>query len=462
MNQEIVQSSPIYTIDQALSSVGFGNFQAVKLEWGLSSSKESLITTMVFVGMLMGAYSWGLVSDKVGRRKGLLSIAILTTGAGFLSAFSPNYVSLVILRCLVGVGLGGGPVYLSWFLEFVPAPNRGTWMVIFSTFWTLGTILEASIAWIIMPRLNWRWLLALSSIPSFMALFFYSCTPESPRYLCLKGRTNVAHEILEKVARVNQKCLPDGVLVSNQSIQLNEECRPEDIQLTRTKQNKTMALKVAFSSTLELFSSKLIRITLSLWLTFFGNAFSYYGIILLTSKLSSGRSKCSSNSSHSKNFLDASLYVDVFITSLAEVPGLALAAIIVDRIGRKISMATLLLICCVFLLPLVFPQKAILTIVLLFGARMCIMGAITIANIYAPEVYPTSTRATGYGVASAVGRIGGMICPLVAVGLVNACHQTVAVLLFGAVMVLAAFCVMLLPLETKGRELSDTITIVSD
>ncbi|KAM0916891.1 hypothetical protein ACQ4PT_009902 [Festuca glaucescens] len=128
----------------------------------------------------------------------------------------------------------------------------------------------------------------------------------------------------------------------------------------------------------------------------------------------------------------------------------------VDRVGRKLSMATMLFTACVFLFPLVFSQADILTGISLFGARLCISASFSIMYIYAPEIYPTSVRTTGIGVASSVGRIGGILCPLVAVALVHNCQQTAAILLFELVVFLSGVAVMFFPFETKGTRLNDT------
>ncbi|KAJ4709121.1 organic cation/carnitine transporter 7-like [Melia azedarach] len=454
--------SQVYTLDDALTSMGFGKFQglalvysglawfgdsmeimilsfvgtAVRSQWRLSSSEESIITTVVFAGMLVGAYSWGLISDNYGRRKSMLGGAMVISVTGLLSALSPNYTSLVILRGVTGTGLGCGQVFFSWFLEFVPPSNRGMWMTIFATFGTLGSVSEAALAWIVMPRLNWRWLLALSAIPSCILLILTSFMPESPRYLLTK-------------ALFNRASLPSGSLISDRTTKLGEEfATSEETPLLTSTTNKTTELKSGCSSFLMLFSPRLFRTTILLWILYFGNAFIYYGIVLLTSSLS-------------KNVRDANLYLDLFITGLAELPGLLLAAIIVDRVGRKPSMIIMNALLCIFLLPLFTHQSNILTTALLAGARMCCTGYYTITNIFSPEIYPTSMRSTGAGITFGMGKIGAMICPLVAVGLVTSCHKTAAIILLEAVIFVSVVCILLIPFETKGKELTDTIDGVS-
>ncbi|KAL0308353.1 UNVERIFIED_CONTAM: Organic cation/carnitine transporter 7 [Sesamum radiatum] len=478
-------SDTVYTLDEALTTVGFGKYQglllaygglgwvaeamemmilsfvgsAVQSEWHLSSGQKSLISTVVFAGMLVGAYFWGVISDNYGRKKGFLGVASITAVAGLLSAVSPNYKSLLLLRCITGVGLGGMHIYTSWFLEFVPTPSRGAWMIVFSSFWTVGTIFEAGLAWIIMPSFGWRWLVALSSGPSFIVLLLYCLAPESPRFLCMKGRTSEAYNILRKAALLNGTALPAGKLVSDQEQdQINESTASESTHLLSPRVDEPYKYKANSSSLFILFSSKLIRTNLLLWFLYFGNTFAYYGVILLTSELSSDQSKCNSIKLHSEKSQNASLYIDVFITSLAEVPGLILSAFIVDRMGRKFSMVIMFVLASLLLLPLLAHQNEILTTTLLFGARTFVSATFVVACIYCPEVYPTNIRATGVGIATAIGRIGGMICPLVAVGLVNDCQQAYAVILFQLMIILSALSVLLSPFETNGRHLADTLT----
>lgn len=174
-----------------------------------------------------------------------------------------------------------------------------------------------------MPKFGWRWLLAFSSLPSFLLLLFYRMAPESPRYLCMKGRTSEAMHILEKMARINRAKLPTGVLISDKRTELDENPHPsESTDLIHAQDKNTAVVDeveaetggiIAFS---KLLSPELIRSTLLLWMTFFGNAFSYYGIVLLTSELSAGSSKCMSEPMlmHS---VESSLYKDVFISSFA-------------------------------------------------------------------------------------------------------------------------------------------------
>ncbi|CAI9766622.1 unnamed protein product [Fraxinus pennsylvanica] len=475
-----------YTLDEALSTVGFGTFQClvlvfaglgwvadamemtlisfigptVKSEWTLSPTEESLLTTAVFGGMLVGAYFWGFISDVYGRRMAMQGSVMVIGVSGLLSASSPDYKSLIIYRCFLGFGVGGVHVFPSWFLEFIPASHRGAYMLAISTFWTLGSILGASLAWIVMPSLGWRWLLALSSIPALLVLVLSNFAPESPRYLYTKDRTTDAVVILEKIALINRMELPTGILLSDQKMVIDEENAPSDeTHLLSSTEKKRSYCETYFKSMLELFSSNLLGTTLLLWLLHFGYAFAYYGIILLISELSGGQIECGSITIHSKNAQDASLYIDVFINSLAEVPGLIVAAVLVDRLGRKLTMEILTILTFILILPLLTHQNELVTTASLFGARMFIFAATSTLTVYTKEVYPTSARGTGCGLSTSVGRVGGMVCPLVAVGLVRGCHQTAAVILFEVVVFVSGFCVLLFPVETNGKDLTDIVSV---
>jgi hypothetical protein len=175
-----------------------------------------------------------------------------------------------------------------------------------------------------MPTFGWRWLLALSSLPSFALLLFYPMTLESPRYLCMKGRIADALHVMETMARVNRVALPSGRLTSGHRMELHEIAdSSETAQLVSARRTNPAdhASKSGIgglNAILRLLSPNLIRSTLLLWTVFLGLAFLYYGLVLLTSELSHGNRICGSEGAvaiETAHAVDVNLYRNVFITS---------------------------------------------------------------------------------------------------------------------------------------------------
>ncbi|KAL6864952.1 hypothetical protein ACP4OV_016103 [Aristida adscensionis] len=472
-----------YTTDEALSRVGFGRLQALLLgvlgggwlaqamevmmlsfvgpsvreEWGVSGWAEGLVTSAVFAGMLVGACAGGLASDRHGRRVAFLFTALVTGISGLLCAFSPNYASLLALRFIVGVGLGAGHVLPTWFLEFVPAENRGFWAAVFWSFWSTGTVLEALLAWAVLPILGWRWLLAFSSSPNFIVLICFGLLPESPRYLCSRGKTSDAVLVLERISKINRKALPPGILASsdlkrrvdnNHDASVTTSLPMMEEESLRTDEDTSFRSN-DFNAFQALWSRDLIRSTLLIWLVNITTYFAYYGMVLLTSELSN-KSSCASVGEHPMQPKDSSVYINVLMISFAEFPGYLLAGLLADKVGRRMSMSGLFLLTCASLAPLAVHFRGGLAITLMFCARSCIQGSFSIMHAYAPEVYPTICRNTGVGVATFMGRIGSIVAPLLTTALLESCHQKEAVILLVLLLFVAGVACAFFPLETKG------------
>lgn len=183
-----------------------------------------------------------------------------------------------------------------------------------------------------------------------------------------------------------------------------------------------------------LFSRGLRLTTVLLWLSFFANSFAYYGLVLLTTQLSNGEQQCNQTAgepnadnafcrSDGKPNIDSWTYKEVLVTSMAELPGLIIACLTIERIGRKATMLALLFGCAAFLIPLYSSVPNLPTTVLLFGGRACIMGSFSVLWAFAPELYPTKVRTTALGFANGGSRLGGFLCPYAAVGLIEKCHR---------------------------------------
>uniref|UniRef100_A0A8U7NIX4 Synaptic vesicle 2-related protein n=1 Tax=Corvus moneduloides TaxID=1196302 RepID=A0A8U7NIX4_CORMO len=406
-------------------------------EWRLPSWQVALLTSVVFVGMMSSSTLWGNISDQYGRKTGLKISVLWTLYYGILSGFAPIYSWILVLRGLVGFGIGGVPQSVTLYAEFLPMKARAKCILLIEVFWALGTVFEVLLAVVVMPTLGWRWLLILSALPLLLFAGLCFWLPESARYDVLSGNQEKALATLKRIATENGAPMPLGKLVIS---------RQEDRGKMR-----------------DLFTPHFRWTTLLLWFIWFSNAFSYYGLVLLTTELfqagdvciSSRRQEVKAKCSLTCEYLTEEDYTDLLWTTLSEFPGVLVTLWIIDRIGRKKTMALSFLVFsfCSLLLFLCIGRN-VLT-VLLFIARAFISGGFQAAYVYTPEVYPTATRALGLGTCSGMARVGALITPFIAqVMLESSVYLTLVV--YSGCCLLAALASCFLPIETKGRGLQES------
>lgn len=432
-------------IQEAIDHAGFGRFQRrlfavcgvtwaadaaeiflisfalpqFRAEFDLSTAQAGLVVTSTFAGMLVGAWFWGTISDRIGRRLGFQVTVAIFAIFGLLSALSPNVVWLVVLRAITGFGLGGAlPLDFSLFAEYLPSRNRGRWLVLLESFWAVGTVIAAGLGLLIVPNYGWRWLLATSAVAALLVLWVRARVPESARYLLARGRRAEARALLERLAADNGTTLPDETL--------------------------TLPPAGGRTSLVRLVQGRLRQTTLMLWAVWFLIAFAYYGIFVWLPEIFVERYE----------FLNSYRYV--FYLALIQLPGYFSAAWLVDRWGRKPVLAGYLAAGAVF--TYLWALTAGIGLILAAAGLMSFfaLGAWAALYAYTPESYPTQLRASGMGIASGYARIGGVIAPVTGGALLSV-SLVAALSVFAAAFLLAAVVTALYGTETRDLPLGDTL-----
>ncbi|CAG0915694.1 unnamed protein product [Notodromas monacha] len=456
-----------FTVEQAVNALGFGKFQirlsfitglcwmadsmemmilsilapALHCEWGLSQWRQAFMTTMVFMGMMISAPFWGNFSDKYGRKMGLLIAAWLLFYYGILSSTAPTYIWLILLRSLVGFAIGCIPQSVTLYAEFLPQAQRARCVILLDCFWALGACLEVLLAIYVMPVWGWRSFLAISSFPVFIYCLICFWMPESARFHAASGQSDKALSTLKKIADQNGKSMLLGRLIVDDGHGYSSWRRGRFSDLLMPDLKWTSFL---------------------LWFIWFTCAFCYYGVVLMTTELFQVPSEqlCgaidkmeSESCSVQCKSLNHSDYIDLLWTTLAEFPGIFFTIMIIEKVGRKQTMAIELVVFA-FTLSMLFvcyPGRTFLT-ALLFTARGAVSGVFQAAYVYTPEVYPTSLRAVGVGTCSGAARFGAMVTPFVAQVLLRT-SLALATGTYAVLALLAAVACILLPIETHGRKL---------
>lgn len=389
-------------------------------EWGLAPGQMGLIGSIGLIGMALGAVVSGTIADRIGRKKVFTITVLLYSIASAFCALSWNYQFLLVFRFLVGFGLGGElPVAATLVSEYAPSRVRGRFIVLLESFWGLGWIAAACIAYFFIPLYGWRMAFLIGALPALYVCLIRMHMPESVRYLLAHGRIGEARQIVVSLER--QLHVPVAPFVSE-------------------KETVPVVAKASFR---ELWKKPFASRTIMLWLVWFGINFSYYGIFMWLPSLV-----------FQQGFTVVKTFEYVLIMTLAQLPGYYCAAWLVDKIGRKYTLSAFLLFSGVA--SYFFGHASTAAALMMWGSVMSFfnLGAWGVLYTYTPEQYPTAIRALGSGWAAGFGRFGGMAAPMMVGALLARSFGFASVFyMFALVFAAVAVIVMSLGVESKQKDL---------
>ncbi|WP_424237675.1 MFS transporter [Bhargavaea ginsengi] len=364
---------------------------ALAVDWALTPGEMGWIGSVNSIGMAVGAFAFGILADRIGRKKVFILTLVLFSLASGLSAATTGLAAFLVLRFVVGAGLGGElPVASTLVSESVGAKERGRVVVLLESFWAAGWLIAALISYFVIPDYGWRIALILTALPALYAIYLRIHLPDSPEFTAKKEKR--------------------GSIASNMKA---------------------------------LFSVKYRRATVMLWIVWFTVVFSYYGMFLWLPSVMV-----------MKGFDLIHSFGYVLLMTLAQLPGYFTAAWLIEKVGRKFVLSVFMIGTAISALVFGNADTTWLLLTAGAFLSFFNLGAWGALYAYSPEQYPTVIRGTGTGTAAAVGRVGGIFGPLLVGSLAGAGVGLGLIFsIFTGAVLIGAAAVLVLGTETKQIEL---------
>jgi MFS transporter, AAHS family, 4-hydroxybenzoate transporter len=350
-------------------------------EWGVAPSAFGPVFSASLVGMMVGALSLGPVADRFGRKLAAI-LALAFMGIFTLASMTSTSVeSLMLVRFLTGVGLGGAlPNCVALSAEYAPARWRATAIGAMFCGFPLGAMLGGLLAARIIPVFGWKSVFLIGGLtPLVLIPVLAIMLPESIRYL------------------VVQKKSPSRILTLLRKIDPATSATEASAFAIREVNSKDgVAVK-------ELFAHGRLAGTLLLWVAFFANLLLYYFLINWLPLLLQQAGLSLSNA--------------ILLTALLNFGGI-LGTIVfarsLDKAGNSRILIWAFLGCTASTVALGYSGANVpLLICAVFIAGFCANGALNNLSAVAANLYPTRVRATGIGWALGFGRVGSIAGPMI-------------------------------------------------
>jgi putative MFS transporter len=385
-------------------------------------AQNAQFVSVTFMGMMLGSFLTGFLGDRFGRRFTYQANLIIFGLASIVSAFAPNMPTLILLRGIMGIGLGAELVAgYAAMTEFLPPQARGRWCGILNAVVVTSLPISALASALFIPRFGWRIMFVIGGIGALVVWYLRKSMPESPRWLESVGRTEEAEKMLWEIESKFDNLAPP----------LPEPASAPLISSTRN-----------FAS---LFGQQLFpRLFVGATVLIVANTL-IYGFVtwLPTFFVQQGISIASS-------------FKYSFLMSTGAPVGAAIASLTADSVGRKPAIigASLLTILFGGIYPFIrnprlLPLGGFLLVVCIY-----ILVALLFA-IYIPELFPTDVRMRALGLCNTLGRTATIFTPFLVVFLFRNHGVAGVVALMIVLLVIQILAVHFFGLEPKLRRLEE-------
>jgi putative MFS transporter len=419
-----------YTFDAMDGAMIAFILPAVSSLWGLTNQQTGVLASSAMIGYLFGAFLAGTLGDLIGRRAVMMHALAIYSLATLVAAFAPGWKFLFAWRVIASFGTGAESAIIAPFLaEFVERRYRGRFVGSLSGFFSFGFVFAALLGYFIVPRWpgGWRIVQIVGALPILMLLWWRRSLPESPRWLIQRGRSPEAAAAVQRIE--------DGLRPA-------ERARLAPLDAVAVPQVGVLHRGTFARNLAALWRASMARTTLMLWVLWIAITFSYYGFFTWIPTL-----LVKQGMTITKSFGYS------IVIYLAQIPGYYSAAFISEKLDRKWTIVSYMVLGGVS--AWFMSQARSDAAITLAGFWLSFFMNGTYAGIYAytPELYPTTFRTTGMGVASAFGRIGGLSAPIVIGNTFARIGFSGVFLMTTIVLVVGALAVALFGMSTAGKSL---------
>uniref|UniRef100_H0WPD3 Solute carrier family 22 member 16 n=1 Tax=Otolemur garnettii TaxID=30611 RepID=H0WPD3_OTOGA len=353
----------------------------VVTEWNLVCERKwfaAMIQPLFMFGVLVGAATFGYMSDRLGRRVVLWSTSTSILLFGIAVAFTPDYYSFIVVRFFLAMSASGYLVAaFVYVMEFVGMKSR-TWASIhLHSFFAIGTMVVAFTGYLVRTWWIYQMILSTVTVPFILCCWML---PETPFWLLSGGRYQEAQRIVDTIAKWN------GV----RSCKLSELLALDDPVRRSSPEIKT-------NNILYLFYDCTVSIrTLIVWLIWFTGSLGFYSF-----------------SFNSLN-LGGNEYLNLFLLGAVEIPAYFFVLLGMGKVGRRnvlaFSLFSSALTCGVIM---VIPRNYFVwSVVATMAGKFAIGAVFGLIYLYTAELYPTVVRSLAVGSGSMVCRLGSILAPL--------------------------------------------------